>query len=328
MDRPPALDTRSRILRTALDLFGAQGYQRTSLRQIADRLGMTKAGILYHFPSKEHLLVALAEPLVSDLEAALDRAARLPWPAARWAALEGWLDALLRHRRPLGTLYHDMTLLARGSTYARILRLATQAHDLVAGPGATRLERIRAIQATGMLGDPIVFFANTPDDELRAEMLDGVARLLGEPTPPPGEPEPEPFPSPGSAGPQPGDAGQVPAESGPATTVAGPAALVTGPVTAVAGSVTAVAGPVAAEAGAGRGPEPSGSRHPGPEPRRPDRRRRAGRPPGLSAEQVRTVQAMHAAGLHTVDQIAASVGVSRATLYRHLRAAEPARPEL
>lgn len=278
MDRPPAHDTRGRILRTALDLFAAHGYQRTSLRQIADRLGLTKAGILYHFPSKEHLLVALAEPLVSDLEASLDRAARLPWPASRWAALEGWLDTLLRHRRPLGTLYHDMTLLARGTTYARVMRLAMQAYDLVAGPGATRIERIRAIQATGMLGDPIVFFADVPDEVLRGDMLDGVARLLGQPAPPPtGPPAPAPAATPSSA----------------------------------AGSSTSAGPAITPDPGPGRP--------------RPARRRQAGRPPVLSGEQVRVIRAMHAAGVHTVDQIAVRLGVSRATIYRHLRGAEPLR---
>ncbi|MEQ4303186.1 TetR family transcriptional regulator [Plantactinospora sp. B6F1] len=305
MERSPALDTRSRILRTALDLFGAQGYQRTSLRQIADRLGLTKAGILYHFPTKEHLLVALAEPLVSDLEAALDRAARLPWPAARWAALEGWVDTLLRHRRPLKTLYHDLTLLARGSTYTRIMRLATRAYDLVAGADATRLERIRAIQATGMLGDPIVFFADVPDDELRAALLDGATRLLGAPPPSRDAPTsiapapPSDAPAPPSPAPAPSSDAPEPASDSPA-----PPSLTPAPPS----------------------PAPAGW-HAGPERLQPGRRRRAGRPPGLSAEQVRAARAMHGAALHTVDQIAASLGVSRATLYRHLRAAEPSRPE-
>ncbi|GIG86766.1 TetR family transcriptional regulator [Plantactinospora endophytica] len=309
MDAPPTLDTPGRILRTALDLFGTQGYQRTSLRQIADRLELTKAGILYHFPSKEHLLVALAEPLISDLEAALDRAARMPWPAARWAALEGWLDTLLRHRRPLGTLYHDMTLLSQGSTYARILRLATHAHDLVAGPNATRRERIRAIQATAVLSDPIVFFADVPDDELRADMLDGVARLLGEPAPP-----------------------------APVTLAGTAAPTAAGAVAAVPAAPTG-ASRVATEAGGAGAPSDrpdsrqlrsasglGGGPRVGPDHGRPGRRRRAGRPPGLSAEQVRAARAMHAAGLHTVDQIAASLGVSRATLYRHLRSPDPAHP--
>ncbi|MDW5323817.1 TetR family transcriptional regulator [Plantactinospora sp. KLBMP9567] len=324
MDRPPAPDTRSRILRTALDLFGAQGYQRTSLRQIADRLGLTKAGILYHFPSKEHLLVALAEPLVSDLEAALDRAARLPWPAARWAALEGWLDTLLRHRRPLGTLYHDMTLLARGSTYARIMRLATQAYDLVAGPGATRLERIRAIQATAMLGDPIVFFADMPDDELRAALLDGAVRLLRDPAPPSGGPAPAGTAPPARPDePEPAAPPLVPARTSEVAPVGDARRGGTGPVP---GARTGRAD----ELSGGRQPGPeggAGGRHPGPERVRPGRRRRAGRPPGLSAEQVRTARAMHGDGLHTVDQIAASLGVSRATLYRHLRVTDPTHPE-
>jgi AcrR family transcriptional regulator len=35
------------------------GYDKTSLRQIADRLGFTQAAIYYHFAAKEDLLVAL-----------------------------------------------------------------------------------------------------------------------------------------------------------------------------------------------------------------------------------------------------------------------------
>ena len=51
--------TRERILDIALDLFTGQGYEKTSLRQIAERLGFSKAAIYYHFASKEDILMAL-----------------------------------------------------------------------------------------------------------------------------------------------------------------------------------------------------------------------------------------------------------------------------
>jgi AcrR family transcriptional regulator len=58
---PPAAsnDTRQRILDVALDLFTEQGYDGTSLRQIAEQLGVTKAALYYHFESKEDILMAL-----------------------------------------------------------------------------------------------------------------------------------------------------------------------------------------------------------------------------------------------------------------------------
>jgi AcrR family transcriptional regulator len=51
--------TRERILDISLELFTDQGYDKTSLRQIAERLGFTKAAIYYHFASKGDILMAL-----------------------------------------------------------------------------------------------------------------------------------------------------------------------------------------------------------------------------------------------------------------------------
>ncbi|MBM0277173.1 helix-turn-helix domain-containing protein, partial [Micromonospora tarensis] len=48
------------------------------------------------------------------------------------------------------------------------------------------------------------------------------------------------------------------------------------------------------------------------------KRRRPGRPRALGREQVEAARRMHAAGTHSVDAIAATLGVSRATVYRHL----------
>jgi AcrR family transcriptional regulator len=45
-------DTRARIQQVALELFAEQGYDKTSLREIAERLDVTKAALYYHFKSK------------------------------------------------------------------------------------------------------------------------------------------------------------------------------------------------------------------------------------------------------------------------------------
>jgi AcrR family transcriptional regulator len=55
----PRGSTRNRILDVALELFNEQGYDKTSLREIAERLGVTKAALYYHFERKEDMLLEL-----------------------------------------------------------------------------------------------------------------------------------------------------------------------------------------------------------------------------------------------------------------------------
>ncbi|HEY3558681.1 MAG TPA: TetR family transcriptional regulator [Kribbella sp.] len=52
---------RLEILEAAMAVFGERGYANGSLQEIADRVGMTHAGVLHHFGSKEQLLIALLE---------------------------------------------------------------------------------------------------------------------------------------------------------------------------------------------------------------------------------------------------------------------------
>ncbi|MFE0737991.1 TetR/AcrR family transcriptional regulator [Streptomyces sp. NPDC058855] len=58
---------REQILQAAEELFGTDGFGATSLRALAKRVGVTHAGILRHFPSKEDVLRALLDRLTEDL---------------------------------------------------------------------------------------------------------------------------------------------------------------------------------------------------------------------------------------------------------------------
>lgn len=70
-------DTKQRILDTAEKLFGEQGYDATSLRQIIAQAGVNLAAVHYHFGSKEDLLdelvVRRAVPVNEARIALLDR---------------------------------------------------------------------------------------------------------------------------------------------------------------------------------------------------------------------------------------------------------------
>ncbi|MER5454775.1 TetR family transcriptional regulator [Micromonospora sp. NPDC002389] len=302
-------DTRSRILRTALQMFTEQGYQRTSLRQIAERLRLTKAAILYHFPSKAHLLSDLAEPFVRDLEQLLDRAEALPARQARWTLLEGWVDVMLTHRHSLGMLYHDLALVGRGTDYQSLMQIAMRANEIVAGPNPGVRERVRAVQALAMCGDPVLFLAEVPAQALREDMLDGVRRLLADP-PPATSPtarstaaDPAAPPTAGSAPTaDPTEASPAQAKAAKADGGGGGAATARGDTVGGDTTGTGAAGPTTPAAG----PRPRAGR------------RRPGRPRSMSPDQVSAARRMHLAGTHSADEIAAEFGVSRATVYRHL----------
>ncbi|WP_165990279.1 TetR/AcrR family transcriptional regulator [Streptomyces sp. YIM 98790] len=57
--QPRRGNTRQRIQDIALAFFLDRGYEKTSLREIADELGVTKAALYYHFKTKEDILVSL-----------------------------------------------------------------------------------------------------------------------------------------------------------------------------------------------------------------------------------------------------------------------------
>ncbi|WP_030490395.1 TetR/AcrR family transcriptional regulator [Micromonospora chokoriensis] len=61
--------TRERIKAVALELFTEQGYEKTSLREIAERLNVTKAALYYHFKSKDDIVASFVEDRLEQMDA-------------------------------------------------------------------------------------------------------------------------------------------------------------------------------------------------------------------------------------------------------------------
>jgi AcrR family transcriptional regulator len=93
--------TADELRRVALELFASDGYGSTSLQQIADRAGVSKATVLYHFASKEVLLESVLAPAIDQLRGILGEArlAKLQGGGTERAEfLEHFVDFLLEHR--------------------------------------------------------------------------------------------------------------------------------------------------------------------------------------------------------------------------------------
>ncbi len=96
---PDEGDTRERILDIAMDLFIEQGYDKTSLRQIADRLGFTQAAIYYHFAAKQDILVALHLRLHELARPAFEQLEEQAGPVGWAVVLRRLVDTTLANRK-------------------------------------------------------------------------------------------------------------------------------------------------------------------------------------------------------------------------------------
>lgn len=63
---------RAQVLDAAVALFIEQGYDATSVADVAGRLGLTKSALYHHFHSKDELLALALDTALSALEAVLD----------------------------------------------------------------------------------------------------------------------------------------------------------------------------------------------------------------------------------------------------------------
>jgi AcrR family transcriptional regulator len=92
--------TRERILDVALDLFTEKGFDGTSLREIADKLGVTKAALYYHFASKDDILMALHMRLHEFGKVAIGRLAEESVTLGLWGELlDEIVDQMLAQRQ-------------------------------------------------------------------------------------------------------------------------------------------------------------------------------------------------------------------------------------
>ena len=177
----PSSDTRQRIQDVARDLFGEKGVQRTSLQDIASRLGITKPALYYHFDSREELVRSILQPLIDEGERYLaeQEERSVTDPAGPRELLEGYFDFHFRHRADLILAVTELTTLADLGLIDKVLAWRDRLAKLVFGPRPTLAQSTRAVIAFGGLQDCCLQFPDTPYDDLRAATVTGALAALG-----------------------------------------------------------------------------------------------------------------------------------------------------
>jgi AcrR family transcriptional regulator len=176
MPRPS--DTKQRIQDAARELFARQGVQRTSLQEIADRLGITKPALYYHFSSREELVRSIVQPILDEEEAFLVAQEALSEIEPR-ALLEGYFDFHYRHREEIVLMLRELTTLADLGLIDLVLQWRGRLAKLLHGPEPTLDQATRAVIAFGGIQDCTIQFADVPMDELRRAAVDGACAALG-----------------------------------------------------------------------------------------------------------------------------------------------------
>jgi len=86
-------DTKAEIHKVAIELFTERGYEATSLREIAERLGITKAALYYHYSSKESIVRSIFEAHLEALDELTTWAREQPpGPELRARAVDRMVD--------------------------------------------------------------------------------------------------------------------------------------------------------------------------------------------------------------------------------------------
>lgn len=168
--------TKDAIRDAAIRLFSAKGFDQTSLREVADAVGITKASLYYHYASKRDLLLAIIEPIFDELHNNVDVAEGLEHgPATVRRVLVAQLRVLLRNRTVGAMCMRDsVTILnAIGDLYPDIIDDNRRLCTWLAGADPDDAAMLRASASLEMLTS--VFWSRElapgADDELIERVL-------------------------------------------------------------------------------------------------------------------------------------------------------------
>jgi AcrR family transcriptional regulator len=181
----PRGDTRARIQKVALELFAINGYERTSLREIAERLDVTKAALYYHFKSKEDIVTSFTVDYYNQMDALIIWAKRQPRTnQARREILDRYIGIVMDSSEVFRFLERNQATIRNmegGKKRFEQLRPRLEALvELLAGPHASLRMRVRATAALfGASVTCMLLQESAPDvDELHAIVLELASDLV------------------------------------------------------------------------------------------------------------------------------------------------------
>ena len=141
-------DTRQRIQDVTLELFAEQGYEKTSLREIAERLAVTKAALYYHFKTKEEIIVSLFEDLTKPIEDLIEWGRQQPHSLATKQEVLRRYSETLADAAPLFRFMHENQAAVRELSVGESFKdRMVMMMDIIKEPDVPLIDQIRCVSA-------------------------------------------------------------------------------------------------------------------------------------------------------------------------------------
>ncbi|MFD8733329.1 TetR/AcrR family transcriptional regulator [Streptomyces sp. NPDC059618] len=192
-------DTKAEIRAVALELFTEQGYEATSLREIAERLGVTKAALYYHFPSKEEIVRSLFTEYLAALDELISWVrTQPPGPELRAQVIDRMIATASEQKLPVMrfALANQHLLKDLRPDRENVLERLNALYDSLTGPDATVEEAIRIRMA--LLSVHFAFHAAQELDATDRQITDAARSIAYLLNPPAGTDRAEPPVPPGA----------------------------------------------------------------------------------------------------------------------------------
>ncbi|WP_030872171.1 TetR/AcrR family transcriptional regulator [Streptomyces sp. NRRL S-37] len=174
-------NTRQRIQDVALELFAEQGYEKTSLREIAERLDVTKAALYYHFKTKEEILVGIFEDLSRPMEDLIE------WGRHQPHSLETKQEIIRRYSEALAGAAPLFRFMQENQATVRELRIGEMfktrmlgLRDILMDPDADLVDQVRCVSAlfTMHAGMHVLQDVESDPEEKRKAVLEVAIDLI------------------------------------------------------------------------------------------------------------------------------------------------------
>lgn len=177
---PP--DAAGRLIKAAIELFSEQGYDATTVTEIAERAGLTKRTFFRHFPDKREVLFQGADELAERWAAALGAAPAGSASLAAVAAGFPVIAELFSERHPFAALRAEIIAANPELQERELIKLQRLAGTLGAAlqaRGVSATEAILAAQA-GVTVFSVAFsrWVAQPDPGALGELLEAALAQL------------------------------------------------------------------------------------------------------------------------------------------------------
>lgn len=174
-------NTRQRIQDVALELFAEQGYEKTSLREIAECLDVTKAALYYHFKTKEEILVGIFEDLSRPIEDLIE------WGRQQPHSLETKQEIIRRYSEALAGAAPLFRFMQENQATIRELSIGEMfktrmlgLRDILMDPEADLVDQVRCVSAlfTMHAGMHVLQDVESDPEEKRKAVLEVAIDLI------------------------------------------------------------------------------------------------------------------------------------------------------